>query len=426
MEKDVTVGRQGRMPAAEHWGPGRETSLLKSGVMVTVCINPHWARAMVSAGAHIMPPHRKPRLKQLLRHLEGLGSMKWRISSGRWAPASLGSWLCPPGWLELLSSRAEPRQAWSERGQCSCIKVQPSSGSSEWPLSLQSVWGTPGGFSSPSSASLLAHFFLSSIFPTSLSLRFSLPLFLSFLACQPAYSSASSTHSPLLSFLPFPFPAPLRTSHLPTPLPFLNLLLSFLSLYVCASVSYALASFASPFSCLLSCSLFSPFASSLFLLLLSLVQIWQEVTFSWPSMAEPPALSSPKTPSWVDLHTDLVMKMCVRKLKLQKVLWMGQEPRQTLNRRSGLHPKSAWYKIENGCVWGGKPRKPVLTTDSVTGSHVSPQDQKEGCSHKLSGLFPPPWGLIDSNIAWLYSGIFLDAKDTEPRDLHIKLPFSRG
>lgn len=49
--------------------------------------------------------------------------------------------------------------------------------------------------------------------------------------------------------------------------------------------------------------------------------------------------------------------------------------------------------------------------------HMRPlKTKKEGCSHKLVRPLSPPWGLTDLNIEWLYSGIFLDAKDTEPRD----------
>ena len=152
-------------------------------------------------------------------------------------------------------------------------------------------------------------------------------------------------------------------------------------------------------------------------------------------MAEPPALLSPakhlhdliftltwwwKCAWWVDLHTDLVMKMCVRKWKLQKVQGWAKNPDRHQIEDLGLHPKSAWCQNwEWVCGW--QENQSWLLT--MRQGHMYPlKTKKEGCSHKLVRPLSPPWGLIDSYIAWLYSGIFLDAKDTEPRDPPYKTP----
>ena len=286
---------------------------------------------MVSAGAHIMPSTGSQGCANCQSQSEGLGSMKWRISSGRWAPASLGVLALPPGWLELLSSRVDGDRHGQREGQCSCTAgCSLGSGSSEWPLSPAVSVGTPGGFSSPSSASLWPIFFpLSSIFSNlPFPPVFSLPLFLFFRPASLLISLCffhSSSLSPVfssffLSLLPphlsssYSSPLSVFFSHFflvcvflfPTPWP--------LSLHL--------------FPGLPLCSLFLPF------------YFFSSFSFSFhhPNLAgsnlglagvdgwATSLIVTCKTPSWVDLHTDLVMKMCVRKLKLQKVQGWAKNP----------------------------------------------------------------------------------------------------
>ena len=245
---------------------------------------------MVSAGAHIMPSTGSQDCANCQSQSEGLGSMKWRISSGRWAPSLSGG----PGSASGLA-RAPPQQGWRRRGQSERGAAllhggpQPGFGGQRvTPWALQSGWRPQEALQFFFALSL-AHFFPSLLnlfqhpFPSCFPFR-CFPLFLFF---QPVslVTSLGFLHSSSLSpvsLLPVSFTCFPLTAHLPAPLPFLSSsLVSFLCVYV----------FLFPMLWPLSLSFFlfflfvpSPFflfASSLLSPFPFIIQAWQEVTWGW-------------------------------------------------------------------------------------------------------------------------------------------------
>ena len=253
---------------------------------------------MVSAGAHIMPSTGSQGCANCQSQSEGLGSMKWRISSGRWAPSLSGG----PGSASGLA-RAPPQQGWRRQGQSERGAallhggVQPGFGGQR-----VTRWALQSGRRPQEAlqfffALSLAHFFpLSSIFSNTLLPPVSplavSPCFFSFDLSAWLPPSASYTHLPSLLSLFFLFPLPAS----PSPLIFL-LLSPFFSHFFLVCV------FLFPTLWPLSLSFFlfflfvpSPFflfASSLLSPFPFIIQAWQEVTWGWlAQMADPPALYS--------------------------------------------------------------------------------------------------------------------------------------
>lgn len=316
---------------------------------------------MMSAGTHLMPSTGSQGCTNCQSQSEGLESMKQKISSGRWAPSLSGD----PGSASWLA-RAPQWEGWPTQGQpdrgAMLLQGGPQSGFwGQWMSPEPDVTvGILGCFSEGP-----LHFFL----PLSLS-QFFIYLF----------SIFSKTFSlPVFSF-PFyflPFSLPSSSSPLIS-FPLLSLfsrLLSFLSLFV-------FLHFLCPDLFLL-----------LFFLFLLLVSFFFASPFSfsfhYPSLAGSNlGLAGPddwapcltvnfNTPSWFDLHINLLMKIFVEKLMLSKAKWWAKIT-QILSRRSGVASQIGLMSKFRMGVW--VTRKPVLAYWQCYRVTCTPKMKEKGCS----------------------------------------------
>lgn len=320
---------------------------------------------MMSAGTHLMPSTGSQGCTNCQSQSEGLESMKQKISSGRWAPSLSGD----PGSASWLA-RAPQWEGWPTQGQpdrgAMLLQGGPQSGFwGQWmsPEPWCHCWN-PGMLLRRTSPFLppplfVPIFYLFSIF----SKTFSLPVF-SFPFSFLPFSLPSSS-SPLISF------------------PLLSLfsrLLSFLSLFV-------FLHFLCPDLFLLLFFLFLLLVSFFFFFFLFASPF--SFSFHYPSLAGSNlGLAGPddwapcltvnfNTPSWFDLHINLLMKIFVEKLMLSKAKWWAKIT-QILSRRSGVASQIGLMSKFRMGVW--VTRKPVLAYWQCYRVTCTPKMKEKGCS----------------------------------------------